>query len=234
MRKKLAKRQSGEHLVRRAKARFVAERQGAAKAAALLAARAHVLELLAALNDEARDPTARVQAQRRRGVLPIQGWRPSAEDAAAIAADSAAGAETAGRLLAKWDAVLVEQMIEQVQVKGAEYRVQSDGRVVLEPRLLSGPASALAALSLAQARDLLRSVDGGANPFQRRVKQCANPLCGKWFFDGERGTRQWCCGACGNAHRQLKFASPKKYTERLRSGEYARRRCPCSRPDCEG
>jgi len=151
-----------------------------------------------------------------------------------VAADGAKGAAVARQLLERWDEALVRELLQQVVVKGAEYWLHPDGRVELEPRSASGPSAALAALHLAQARDLLRSVDGNSNPFKRRIKQCANPTCGKWFFDAERGTRKWCCAACGNAHRQLKFAGREKYTSRLKSGEFAQRCCPCSRADCKG
>ena len=232
--KKLAKKPRNERLVRRAKARFASERQSAARTEAIASARQYVLSVLAALNDQDRDPEARTQAQRRRGLLPIPGYRPPPGFAAEAAAGNKEGAAVAAKLLGEWDAAFVQKMIGEVRVVGAEYRLRSDGGVELEPKLLSGSPAALVALSLAQARDLLRSVDGGVNPFRRRIKRCVNPTCGKWFFDVERGTRKWCCVACGNAHRQLKFVSPRKYLERLKSGEYARRRCPCSRPNCEG
>jgi len=207
-----------------------------ARTAALTSARDHALLVLASLNDDDRDPATRAEAQRRRGILlfsPVQlaalGWTPA--DHADVAADHADGIATTRLLLKRWDHGLVEKLLEQVVVKGAAYRLLPNGRVELEPRLSQGPAAALAALSLAQARDLLRSVDGGSDPFKRRIKQCANPTCGKWFFDADRGTRKWCCVACGNAHRQLKL-DRENYLRRLK--EYKQRRSPCSRKDCEG
>lgn len=205
-----------------------------ARTAALAGARDFANPVLADLNDQDRDPAARAQARRRRGILPIAGWKPPAGFAAEVAADEAAGALAAHQLLNKWDNKRVEELLGKVVVKGAEYRLTATGRVELEPRLLSGPAEALAVLGLAQARDLLRTVDGGSAPFKRRIKRCANPTCGKWFFDGDRGTRKWCCVACGNAHRQLKFQDPQKYRQRLKAGEYEQRRSPCSREGCEG
>lgn len=234
MRKKLRGRASSARLVRRAKARFASARQAQARTEALAIARALALPVLADMNDQDRDPETRAEAERRRGILPIPGWQPPTGFAEEVAADDAAGATVARQLLAEWDGALVETLLRQVVVKGAEYRLHPDGRVELEPRRVTGPAAAQAALKLAQARDLLRTVDGGAHPFKRRIKQCVNPTCGKWFFDAERGTRKWCCSACGNAHRQLKFAGREKYLSRLKSGAYAQRRCPCSRPDCEG
>lgn len=188
--------------------------------------------VFATLNDEQRDPDTRTEMQARRDVLPIPGlqWSPKERDEAA--ANEAAGIEMTRHLLATWDSALVRELLDDVLVKGAAYRLMNDEAVQLEPRVVTGPARALNALVLAQARALVRSVGGGKNAFRRRAKQCTNPTCEKWFFDTERGTRKWCCVACGNAHRQLRLS--ETYEERKKAGYFAARRCPCSREGCEG
>jgi hypothetical protein len=221
-----------ERQIRRQKAKDASRRQATERLNAITQAQEFVRPVLTALNDEGRDPDTRAQAQARRGVLPIPGLQWSPEEKANASADRAAGVATSRGLLAKWDQGLVENLLERVVVEGAEYVLLPDGSVELQPRHSSGPSQALAALDLAQARALLRQVDSGENPFKRRVKQCVNPTCEKWFFDAERGTRKLCCVPCGNAHRQLKLS--ETYQRRLKAGEFARRRFPCSRPDCEG
>lgn len=217
---------------RRTKARAASARQARARTEVLSEARNLLLSVLGSLNDECRAPEVALQARARRGVLPIPGLQWSPEEEREVAADQAAGIATTRKLLAHWDHDLVVKLMERVVVKGAEYVISPVGSVELQPRLSTGPAEALAALLLAQARHLLRSVDGPRDPFKRRVKKCANPTCEKWFFDAERGMRTWCCVPCGNAHRQLQLSD--SYEKRLKAGEYARRRSPCSRPDCEG
>ncbi len=186
--------------------------------------------VLAALNDEDRPPDVRADAQKARHITPIPGWRESLtpHELAELEADRAAYTKTARDLIKSWDHAAVERLLDDVVVSGAVYRLLPDGTVVLEPRASTGPGAAMAALGVAEARDAFRTVGGS---FERRIKRCANPTCGKWFFD-ERGTRKWCCVACGNAHRQLELL--KGYRARVTSGAYARRRCPCSRPGCEG
>lgn len=230
MSKKLGARK--ERQIRREKARSASERQARARSEALAQARSFILSVLVPLNDEGRDPETRAQAQAQRGVLPLKGLQWSSEDRKQVDADLTAGVAMTKRLLQKWEQRVVDALLSEVRVVGSEYVSSPDGEPKLEPRLQTGPAKALAALHLAKARHLLHSVGGTEDPFTRRVKQCANPVCQKWFFDAERGTRKWCCVPCGNAHRQLKLS--KNYKSRLKAGEYARRRSPCSRPDCEG
>jgi hypothetical protein len=228
----MAKKWRKDLQIRRAKAKAASDRQALVRMDSLTLAQDLMRGALAPLNDESRAPDIRLQAQARRGMLPIPGLKWSPEDKREVAADQAAGIATTQQLLAHWDHALVARLLERAVVVGAEYRLMPDGRVVLEPRVTSGPADVMAALELAQARHLLRLVDGTRDPFKRRVKRCGNPTCEKWFFDAERGTRKWCCIPCGNAHRQLKRS--KQYQKRLKAGEYARRRCPCVRQGCEG
>jgi len=227
------KAETRDRLIRRAKVRAASERQMRARAEALTSARHLALDVLAGLNDADRDPATRAEARRRRGTLPIPGLKITSEDQREMDADEAEGVSTARKLLERWDIELVSELLRQVEVKGAEWVLQPNGNPALEPRCEAGPLAALFAKQLAQTHFLLRSVDGGTDPFKRRIKRCDNPTCRKWFFDPERGTRKWCCTACGNAHRQLKLAG-EKYRKRLKSGDYEQRRCPCSRSDCDG
>lgn len=218
--------------VRRKRARAASEHQARVRIEALADVRALILSAITPLNDDGRDPVTRAQTQARRGVLPVPGLQWSPEELQEIADDRAAGLATTRALLEAWDLRTVQDLLEQVVIVGAEYVLQPSGGVELQPRLSRGPASAMAALALAQARHLLGQIFGAQDPFSRRVKRCGNPSCKKWFFDAERGTRKWCCVPCGNAHRQLMLS--KDYHKRLRADDYARRRAPCSRLGCDG
>ena len=93
-------------------------------------------------------------------------------------------------------------------------RIESgDGGYALRERALpGGPASCLAPLALAAAELL---ADGDS----RRVRRCAGPECGLWFYDTSRnGSRRWCSmDRCGNRAKVAAHYRRKKAASTPRS-----------------
>jgi hypothetical protein len=114
--------------------------------------------------------------------------------------DAWTGAVTARSLLRRWKPRTVARLLKGIGV-GAEYYVTKDGDVDLGVTFSAGTIRQLVALRLGYARAALRGIDR----WDRRVKDCVNPTCKKWFFDpGRKGTQNHCCLGCSNAHQQLK------------------------------
>ena len=87
----MAKKWRKDLQIRRAKAKAASDRQALVRMDSLTLAQDLMRGALAPLNDESRAPDIRLQAQARRGMLPIPGLKWSPEDKREVAADQAAG-----------------------------------------------------------------------------------------------------------------------------------------------